>query len=279
MGEQGEVTGGEVSDPRRRFAEECQSARELYPERKLNQDQLARKLRTSRSTISRVETCRGPIPPDLPPLLDQVFSTDGLFKRLYEEIVAQSFPAQYRRGVALEREAIVVRQWSPTVVPGLLQTADYARTLLRGGAPRASEEEIKASVAARMARQDILKGEAPPDVHLVLCESVIRRQIGSRDIMRGQLAALLTQGAKATVRIQVLPLDAEAHLFVDDGARFLTGPHHLTVVCVEGYRTVAIIDDPEHVREALRAYDGLTGEALSPRESARLIRGQMEALT
>ncbi|MFF4696631.1 DUF5753 domain-containing protein [Streptomyces chattanoogensis] len=226
-----------------------------------------------------METCRGPIPPELPPLLDQVFSTDGLFKRLYEEIVAQSFPAQYRRGVALEREAIVVRQWSPTVVPGLLQTADYARTLLRGGAPRASEEESKVSVAALLARQDILKRDAPPDVRVVLCESVIRRQIGRRDIMRGQLAALLTHGAKATIRVQVLPLDAEAHLFIAGGARFLTGPDHLTLVCVEAYRTVAIIDDPEHVREALRANDGLTGEALSARESARLIRGQREALT
>ncbi|WP_053925978.1 DUF5753 domain-containing protein [Streptomyces chattanoogensis] len=274
-----ESEGVNADDPRRRFAEECRSSRELYPEMRLSQDQLARMLRTSKSTIGRVETCAGPIPSNLPPLLDQVFSTDGLFKRLYEEIVAQSFPAQYRRGVALEREAIVVRQWSPTVVPGLLQTADYARTLLRGGAPRASEEEIKAKVAAQLARQDILKRDAPPDVRVVLCESVIRRQIGSRDIMRGQLAALLAHGAKAAIRIQVLPLDAEAHLFIDGGARFLTGPNHLTLVCVEAYRTVAIIDDPEQVREAMRAYDGLTGEALSTRESARLIRGQMEALT
>ncbi|MEU9112950.1 DUF5753 domain-containing protein [Streptomyces sp. NPDC048483] len=268
----------DAEEPRRRFAEECRSGRELYPRKRLNQAELARMLRTSKSTIGRVETCVGPIPPDLPSLLDQVFSTDGLFKRLYEEIVAQSFPAQYRRRVELEREAIVVREWSPTVVPGLLQTADYSRTLLRGGAPRASEEEIKTNVAARLARQDILKRDAPPDLRVVLCETVISRRIGSREIMCEQLSALLTHGAKATTRIQVLPSDAEAHLFIDGAATFLTGSNHVTRVCVEAYRTAATIDEPEHVREALRAYDFLTGEALSARESARLIRGQMEAL-
>ncbi|MFF4604034.1 Scr1 family TA system antitoxin-like transcriptional regulator [Streptomyces sp. NPDC001339] len=269
----------EQEDPRRRFAEECRSGRELYPERQLNQDQLARMLRTSRSTVSRVETCRGPIPPDLPPLLDQVFSTDGLFKRLYEEIVSRSHPALYRRRMALEREAIAVREWSPTVVPGLLQTPDYARLLFRAGNPRASEGEISASVAARMARQGILKADVPPDVHVVLCESVIRRLVGGREVMGEQLAALLKHGAKATTRIQVLPLDAEAHLFIDGAVTLLTDPHNVTRVCADAFRTTAIVEDPEQVRRAVRTYDGLMGEALMARESAYLIKDQMEKLT
>ncbi|WP_406305751.1 helix-turn-helix transcriptional regulator [Streptomyces sp. NBC_00885] len=267
--------------PRQLFADELKSARQLYVSGlggPLSQTELARKARTSKSTISRLENTAGPIPPELPALFDQIFKTDGRFKRLYEETAAQSFPELYRRRMAFERAAVSVWEWSPTIVPGLLQTGGYARTLLRAGDPRASEQEIAAQVGARLARQDILRGSAPPDVRAVLCESVIKRRIAPADVMRDQLAALLAYGEGRTTRIQVLPLDAEAHLLIDGPTSFLTGPNHVTMVCVEAYRTASIIEDPEHVRKAARAYDDLTGEALSARDSADLIRDQMETL-
>ncbi|WP_274559104.1 helix-turn-helix domain-containing protein [Streptomyces spiramyceticus] len=264
--------------PRQQFAEALRSARELHPGSTLSQTDLARKARTSKSTISRVETGTGPIPPELPPLFDQVFATDGLFKRLYEDTVAQSFPELYRRRMALEREAVAVWEWSPTIVPGLLQTGGYARAILRKGDPRASDREISANVGARLARQDVLRGAAPPDVRVVLCESVIRRRVGTHEVMRDQLATLLAHGERATTRIQILPLDAEAHLLIEWPVTFLTGPNHVTMVCVEAYRSAAIIDDQEPVRAAVRAYDGVTSEALSARDSADLIRDQMESL-
>ncbi|MEV7383100.1 helix-turn-helix domain-containing protein [Streptomyces lydicus] len=261
------------------FAEECRSARELYPSRPLSQSQLAKMARTSKSTISRVETCSGPIPVDLPALLDEVFATDGKFKRLYEEAVAQSFPTLYRRRMSLERSAVVIREWSPTIVPGLFQTPDFARAVFTGGAPRASGEEVSAFVTNRSARRAILDGDSAPDVHVVLCESVIRRCLCPPEVMHRQLAGLLKDGERPTVRIQVLPLDAPAHLLADWPVTLLTSPSYATTVCVENYRTVGIVDDPNGVRTALRAYDELTSDALSARDSARLIAQQMETLS
>ncbi len=164
-----------TDDPRREFAEECRSARELHNPAPLTQAHLARLVRTSKSTISRVETCQARIPPELPPLLDEVFATDGKFKRLYEAAVAASFPSVYRRRMAMERVAVAIREWSPTLVPGLFQTADYARYLFEGGYPRASAREVSTLVNDRMARKALFDGDMPPDVRVVLCESVLRR--------------------------------------------------------------------------------------------------------
>ncbi|MEU2789406.1 helix-turn-helix transcriptional regulator [Streptomyces sp. NPDC007100] len=281
MNEETDSTGGApgAQDPRRAFAEACRSARELHDPSQLTQTQLARMVRVSKSTISRVETCQGPIPPDLPPLLDEIFTTDGLFKRLYEEVVASSFPSLYRQRMALERAAVAIREWSPTLVPGLFQTADYARCLFKAGSPRAGANEVSAFVSDRLARSTLLGRDSPPDVRVVLCESVLLRHFCPPEIMRRQLKALLEAGSRPTVRVQILPLDSPAHLFIDWPVTLITSPNHAVCVCVENYRTAGIVDDPDYVRSALRTYDELTGDALSARESARLIAEQMEKLT
>ncbi len=266
-------------DPRREFAEECRSARELHDPKALTQEDLARLVRTSRSTISRVENCQGAIPPEIPPRLDEVFGTDGKFKRLHEEAVASSFPTLYRRRMAMERAAVAIREWSPTLVPGLFHTADYARCLYKGGFPRASAKETSAFVNDRLARKAVFDGDMPPDVRLVLCESVLYRRFCPPDVMRRQLKALLDAGERPTVRVQVLPLDAPGHLFSDWPVSLITSPNHIVSVCVENFRTAGIVDDPDYVRTALRTYDELTGDALSARESAHLIAEQMEKLT
>ncbi|AKA05551.1 DNA-binding protein [Streptomyces noursei ZPM] len=280
MGNDGLDAGqDEVRDARRQFAEELKSARELYDPRPLSQEALARLVGTSKSTISRVETCHGRIPPELPAMLDEVLGTDGKFKRLYEEIVARSFPSLYRQRMALERSAAVIREWSPTIIPGLLQTADYARSIFKGNAPRAGEDEVSTLLTNRLTRQAILDRDAPPDVRVVMCQSVLLRQLCSPEVMRRQLKALLEAGERSTVRVQILPLDAPAHLFSDWPVSLITTPTHQTSVCVENFKTAGIIEEPDHVRAALRTYDELTSEALSARESARLIASQMESLS
>lgn len=266
-----------TADPRREFAEECRSARELHDPAALTQEDLAKLVRTSRSTISRVETCQGSIPPDLPPLLDEVFATDGLFKRLYADLSALDFPAHSRRRIELEPSAIAIAEWSPTVVPGLLQTHGYARSLFREGDRRASEAELTSKVNKRIARQHVLKGSSPPDFSVIICESVIRRKVGDADVMRGQLAALLKHVDRPTTVLQVLPLSAGTHGLMDGPISILTTSDGQTVVYTEGVRSGAIIDEPTEVRNLSRSYDVLTASALSRDASAEMIRKLMEA--
>ncbi|WP_244943385.1 DUF5753 domain-containing protein [Streptomyces inhibens] len=210
-------------------------------------------------------------------MLDEVFSTDGLFKRLYEEITAQSFPVHSRRRMKLELRAIAIAEWSPTVVPGLLQTAGYAHSLFREGDPRASDEELAKKVQHRLARQDVLKGSSPPDFSVIICESVIRRTVGGPEVMREQLSALLTHSTQPTTVLQVLPLSAGTHGLMDGSMSILTTPDGPPVIYTEGIRSGAIIDEPSAVRNLSRSYDVLTTPALSRDASARMIRKLMEA--
>ncbi|MFE2633864.1 helix-turn-helix domain-containing protein [Streptomyces scopuliridis] len=276
MPEQHDVDSA-TRNPREAFGEALRDARKQRRAGRISQSDLGRLSHTSKSTISRIEGGVPPIASHLPALFDQIFETDGHFKRLYEDVVDQSFPAQFRRRMIMERQATAIWEWSPTVVPGLFQTAEYARALFRTGTSRPSEEEVAALTRTRITRQELLK-DAPTDIRAVLCESVIRRRFGSRDMVREQLATLLRHGERPTTRVQVLPLDAEPHALIDGPVSLLTTPNHASVVCVEAFRTANIIEDPEEVRTVIRVYDDLMGEALSARESAAVIREQMESL-
>ena len=271
------VSQEEEQDPRREFAEECRSERELHDPRPLTQTDLARMTRSSKSTISRVETCQGPIPPDLPSLLDQVFKTDGKFKRLQRKIIAQSVPERFQQRVELEQRASAIAEWSPTVVPGLLQTPAYAEALFQGRNPRATEAELSHMVRSRIARQEILDGGSPPDFSVIVCESVIRRAVGNTQVMRGQLKALLKHADRPTTILQVLPLSAGTHGLMDGPLSSLTMPDGSTVLYSEGVQSVAIINNPTAVRPLTRSYNALTAAALSRSASAEMIRELMEA--
>ncbi|MFI6081083.1 DUF5753 domain-containing protein [Streptomyces sp. NPDC051217] len=224
-----------------------------------------------------MERGEGPIPSNLPALFDQVFETDGLFKSLYEKSRADDFPAHSRRRMEVELRAVTIAEWSPTVVPGLLQTAAYARALFRKGDLRASEREIAAMVGSRMARQQVLRKGSPPYFSVVVCESVLRRNVGDKEVMREQLTSLLAQRARRTNVLQVLPLDAATHGLMDGAMSILTTQDGASIVYTEGIRSGLVIDEPSSVRDLARAYDVLTASALSPDASADLILELTEA--
>lgn len=113
--------------------------------------------------------------------------------------------------VSLEGEASLIRAYEPHCVPGLLQTADYARALLRTGFPGADKRELDRRVALRMERQSLLKGANPPKLWAVLDEQVLRRHIGEPAVMRGQLDRLAEVCALPHVTLQIIPFTAGAH--------------------------------------------------------------------
>ncbi|MEV7426886.1 MULTISPECIES: helix-turn-helix domain-containing protein [unclassified Streptomyces] len=268
----------DTNSPRAKFGEALKDARELRQDGKLSQTALAKLARTSKSTISRIENAVPPIPSHLPVIFDQIFKTDGIFKRLYDETRVNDFPSRYRRRMKLEARAIAIAEWSPNLVPGLLQTTAYARALFRAGNPRATDHEITTRADARIARQEVLHRGSPPDLSIVICEAVIRRSVGGSEVMRGQLASLLAQGTRYTTIVQVLPFSTGSHLLMDGSMSILTAPDGTRVIYTESLNAAVINDDPATVRAMSRAYDVLTATALPPTASAQVIRGQMEAL-
>lgn len=175
--------------------------------------------------------------------------------------------------IALEDAASRICEWAPHVIPGLLQTPEYAREIIRSGRPD-DEEDLHRRLRARANRQLLLTREKePPHLHAVIDEAVLRRPIGSAEIMRDQLYKLRAEAGRPNVTIQVLPFDAGTHsglngpLIVLEFAE-VADPD---VAYVEGFHGAVYLESPPRVDRCNVAFRNLCSVALDEAESAALI--------
>lgn len=239
---------------------------------------LADIVKYSKSSLHRFETAEAMIPPDLPAKLDAAFGTDGLFGRLYGLARKEVHPDRYRRRMDLEAQARVISEYAGHIVPGLVQTEGYARALFRVSNPQATQEEIEDKVSARLGRQALLRTDAPPELSVILDETVLRRAVGGPGVMREQLAALLPLVDAPSTVIQVLPFSHGEHALLGGSLTLLTLSKGQVAAYEESIATGHLLEDPEGVASRCRAYDRMRAHALSPKESRAFIRSTMEAL-
>ena len=182
----------------------------------LTQEQVARIIGYDRTVVTKAES--GAAPPTSGVLsaliealkLREVLDLDevmGWLATLVRHACGQ--PVWSHDWVAIEERATVIRWWEPLLVPGLLQTEEYARTVLGWGA--SAEDDLDSSVAARLDRQRILDRPHPPEMWMLLREPVLYQRVGSAAIMRGQLDHLCDIARRPHVTIQVVPDDAAAY--------------------------------------------------------------------
>jgi len=259
--------------------------RRLREEARLSADQAAAHLGGgwSRFKVTRIETAKTkPSIQAITAMLDLYGVDSGL-----REALLKLAKDAWRRGwwtdysdvfrgsyVALEDDAARIDEWSPQVVPGLLQTDEYAREVIRAGW-RGDEAGVQRRVMARMTRK-VLLGRTDPAAPLlttILDEAVLRRPIGGLDIMRAQLMALLDASRRPNVVIRVLPFGAGTHAGLD-------GPFILLGFAEDIAPDVAYVgtrigdgyaEDAATVRELRVDFDALSAAALPPEESLELI--------
>ncbi|REE98175.1 helix-turn-helix domain-containing protein [Thermomonospora umbrina] len=195
--------------------------RRLREERGLTGDGVAETLGWSPSKVSRVENARiGTRVSDVHRLLE-LYKVDvshvGEVLALAEEAGRRGWwaqysdiPADYAAFVALEDEADSALQCESQVMPGLLQTEDYARHVIQGWNAIATitPQAIARRVEVRMRRQELLTRPGPLNLSVVLDESVLLRRVGDRATMRGQLSRLLDTALLPNVDVRILPFDA-----------------------------------------------------------------------
>ncbi|MGW0828427.1 helix-turn-helix domain-containing protein [Streptomyces sp. NPDC002845] len=237
--------------------------------------QLAAIVNSSKSALARVETAELMPPPDLPDRLDAAFGTDKHFHGLYELAKREAHPDQYRRFMDFEAQAEVIENYEPQVIPGLLQTKEYAdaQLSLQEELPRDKVEEL---VNARMSRKDRLRSAQPPLRWAIIDEAVLRRQFGSSECMYKQLALLLEQVDTPDSKVQVMPFSAGPHYLMGGALTMLTLPNGSTVAYEEGIEVGHLYEDRDSVKKWRRRYEVLRANALSPAASAELIRQAME---
>ncbi|GAB3014787.1 helix-turn-helix transcriptional regulator [Streptomyces pseudoechinosporeus] len=175
--------------------------------------------------------------------------------------------------VALEDIATELRTWQLAFVPGLLQTADYARALAVGNGAWQDLAEIESFVEARMARQARLTGERPLHLWAVLHEGALRQLVGGRDVMRAQLEHLLDAAQLPNVRVQIVPFIAGAHPGMTSAFTLVSfaEPGALDVVQADTVSTKVWLESETDAAHHDAIFDRITRLGLAQHNSVSLI--------
>ncbi len=250
------------------FAAELHAARARAG---MSQDELAARINYSPSLVGMVESMRRVPRLDFAQRCDEALATTGTFGRLHEDLRTAAFPSWFRPFAQHEAEATSLRTFELALVPGLLQTAEYARAVLstRVGT---TEDQIDQWVAARLERQAILARDDPPLLWVMLDEGALHRRIGGPDVMGHQVEHLADMAGRHNVVIQVIPRDAGAHAGLLGAfviADFAASP---SIVYLETALTGLVVERPEDVSAVTLRYETLKTEALPRAASLELLR-------
>jgi len=264
--------------------------RRLREHAELTCEDVGQRLECSGTRISRMETGRISVRPgDVRELLE-VYGVSGAEADSLVQLAREArrkgwwhtygrvLPTWFEAYIGLESEAVRLHDFQSLVIPGLLQTEDYARAVLRAGPHARSSAEIDRQVALRMERQKILSQAEPPDVWVVLSESVLRVHVGGPAIMRAQLRQLAGVAERPNITLQVLPLATVAHVHPVSPFTMLEFPNTAdpAVVYLEHLTGSLFLENEDEVRRYRVIFDHLRAESLGTGESADLI-AQVEA--
>lgn len=204
---------------------------------------------------------------------DEVLGAGGVLTALKEEVGRAQYPAFFRDMARLEAGAITLHVYGALAVPGLLQTEDYARAVFTMRRPLLDEEVVEQRVGARLERQEIFSRRPLPTLSFVIEESVLRRPIGGRSVLRGQLEQILLYGQLRNVEIQVMPTEAAEHCGLGGPFTLIENRDGRRMAYVEVQRTSRLYTDRAEVRDAEEQYGILRAQALTPRESLAFVEG------
>jgi DNA-binding XRE family transcriptional regulator len=189
-------------------------------------------------------------------------------------------PQWFRTYVDLESAATLIRTYEGQFVPGLLQTDGYMRAVVGGAHLEDSGEEVGRRVRLRMARQLLLTREDPPRLWAVVDEAALRRPVGGRKVMRGQLERLLEATKLPNVTLQILPFDAGAHPAMVGSFSVLRFPDQELpdLVYLEHLTSALYLDKPDEVDQYLHVMESICVRAAAPDQTVELLDQILEQL-
>ena len=241
----------------------------------LTQEGLARQIPCDRSHVARVEAGTR-VPQDtFAKTCDELLGTGGALARLWGRIdwyPQVEHPDWFRRRAEMDAQAVTLYEYQDMVMPGLLQTAGYARALL---SQRAGGELLEERVRARLSRQQrFLSGSGP--MYVVVLDESCLRPVGDSAVMRDQCAHLLSLGQRPNIRIQVAPADRSDLIRPSSSLSLITLPNGEQWVYSESLSRGYFNNDPGVWAQQSQTYDVLRADAPSAPQSAALIREAME---
>lgn len=257
----------------------------------LTSGEAARLVGWHQSKVSRIETgASGVKPADVRLLLDAYRVGDTNLRELLLVLAGSDesagrhhwwhayrgvLPPTYRDFISLESQASAMRTLETSVVPGLLQTPEYARAVTRAAVDGLDDERLDALVEVRLARQDILRAQPPLELSAVLDEAVLRREVGGPEVMSRQLKRLVEAARLPQVRLQVLPFTAGAHVGITGPFVIFSFPRtsDLDVVVLDHLTSSLYLERKEDLQAYTEAFNTLRIHALSPEDSLDYLAG------
>lgn len=237
----------------------------------LTQVQLAERVGYGEAQIAAVEQGRRIPRPDLVDAVDGVVGARGILMAMKGEVGRARYPGFFQQYAEVEAVAVELHAYDNHVLKGILQTEEYARAVFRMRRPLLDEELIERRIVARLERQKVFVRRPAPLFSFVIEENVLRRPVGGREVMRGQLEQLLATACERNVEIQVMPNSCGEHAG-------LTGP--LTLIRLADQRRMAYMEvqdvsalyaDPKKVCPLEAMYSVLRAQAMTPRESQAFV--------
>ncbi|MFI2203888.1 helix-turn-helix transcriptional regulator [Streptomyces sp. NPDC020192] len=238
----------------------------------LTQAQFGAAIGYEEESVSSVERMRRIPRPEYLDAADEVLGAGGKIAAMKKDVAEARYPKKVRDLKKLEADAVELCAYNNSVIDGLLQTEAYARSVFSARRPPFTADELERRLAARVARQGIIDDRtARPVFNFVQCESTLRRPIGGKMVMRGQLERLLEAAEFHNVDLQVLPLGREENSGLAGSFRMLRLKDGTTVGLVEVQHISRVIADPKEAQLLDMRYGIIRAQALSPRESMALI--------
>ncbi|MFF8829679.1 Scr1 family TA system antitoxin-like transcriptional regulator [Streptomyces sp. NPDC015131] len=241
----------------------------------LTQEGLGEQVVCSPTLISHFEAGRRLPKPDDAERIDRALGTDGFFARWLEDLESTYFEG-FAAVAELEQQATLIQQFALSLVPGMLQTPEYAREIFRAYRPNYTPDELDREVVIRTARSQLLDKPAAPVMWTLLDEAVLRRRVGGSRTMAGQLHKIADLAENGRLRLHVLSFARGAHALQQSLLTLMSFADSAPVAYVEGLLTGHVMDDPALVSASQTAYALALSDALSQQESLALVRAAAE---
>ncbi|QNE76709.1 helix-turn-helix domain-containing protein [Streptomyces finlayi] len=232
----------------------------------LTQAQLAELVGHQAETIASIEQGRRALLPDLARQLDRLLET--AVENMPEVDLIPAWAEEY---LDLEREALALSWFENQVLPGLLQTENYARAVFRSKVPVISEDDIVAQAATRLERQEILHRPVPPTTSFIISEAILRDRLGGNEVYTETLRHLCTCSSLPGITLQVMPLGRQTHAALAGPFILLETPNFQHLVYTETQRGSQIVADPDEVSILAQKYAMLRTQALNTEDTKGLL--------
>ncbi|MFD5131574.1 helix-turn-helix domain-containing protein [Streptomyces olindensis] len=268
----GTNTGGEPesSDSLRTFGAVVQGLREHAG---LSREEFGELVRFSKHTVVSVELGRRMPDAEFVQRAEEVFGRTGALQRAAGCLERQpGLAAWFRRWARLEQVAITLYTYECRLIPGLLQTEAYARTLFTNQLPPLDDEQIEAQWAARAERQRLLRGRPNTAFSFLLEEHLFRRRMGGVEVTRELIDHVLDLAQLRNIELQIMPTEQETHAGLDGSMQLLETPENRWFAYCEAQRGGLFMSDPKELSVLQRRYARMRSQALTLTDSVGLLQ-------